>query len=78
VGQALSRWGNAWNHKVELLAQRLAEHREQAEVADILADMDDHMLEDLGIDPSDMRVIIARAKRERKRIADFYMSNSLL
>ena len=78
IGRALNRWGNAVNHKVEVLAQKLAEHRQRVELADKLADMDDRMLEDLGLDPTDMRVLIARAKRERKRIADFYTSNTLL
>jgi uncharacterized protein YjiS (DUF1127 family) len=77
VGRALIRLGNVLNHRIEVLARRLAEHRQRVGNADILADMDDRMLEDMGLDPSDMRVIIARAKRERKRVADFYMSDRL-
>ena len=76
IGRALSRYGNAVSCEIEALAKDLAEHCQSVDLANVLAEMDDRMLEDIGIDHNDIRVIIARAKRERRGAADFYTSNT--
>jgi uncharacterized protein YjiS (DUF1127 family) len=78
IGRALSRYGNAVSCKIVALTKELAEHRQSVDIANVLAEMDDRLLEDMGIDHNDIHVIIARVKRERRGAADFYTSNTLL
>ena len=78
LGRVLDLCGNVIRGKAEILAKMLAGHRQRVDLVNLLSGMDDRMLEDIGIDHDDMRLIIARAKRERRRATDPYTSNTLL
>jgi hypothetical protein len=70
LGWVLDQCANVMSRKIEALAKRLADHRQRVDRADLLSGMDDRMLEDIGLDHDDMRLILARARRERRYAAN--------
>lgn len=77
LGRVLDQCANVMSGKIEALAKRLANHRQRVDRADLLSGMDDRMLEDIGIDHDDMRLILARARRERRHAANSYNVDTL-